>query len=165
MCFLIRYKSSNYFHSHQIYFVFSLVCHIFAYNINKRCMNKSLIKDWEHTVTEKISSNKDTAGFPVPEDYNTTEDEVREYAYDKQRILDRDEERKKHLVIPGIILVMPVIILSYFGDGTAILLLGVGIGVVLALLYYAVMRLIDKLQLKRMYNADVEKYIEAVMEY
>lgn len=128
-------------------------------------MDKNILADWEHTVMEKISGNKDTAGFPVPETYNTDENEVKDYVYDKQRILDRDGERKKNLVIPGIILVMPVIILSYFGDGTPILLLGVGMGIVLSLLYFAVMRIVDSIRLKRMYNADIESYLDAVMSF
>ena len=128
-------------------------------------MDKKSVADWEHTVIEKMERNKGVAGFPEPKDYNTTEAEVKDYTYDKQRILDRDEERKKNLVIPGILLVMPVIILSYFGDGTTLLLFGVAFGVVLALLYYAVMRLVDNIKIKRIYNADVEEYIEAVLSY
>ena len=124
-------------------------------------MDKILV-DWEHSMMDKINRNKEIAGFPTPENYNTSESEVKDYIYDKQRILDLDEERKKNLVIPGIILVMPVIILSYFGDGTVILLLGVGAGVVLSLLYFVVMRLVDNIRLKKMYNADIESYLDAV---
>ena len=124
-------------------------------------MDKILV-DWEHSMMDKINRNKETADFPTPENYNTSESEVKDYIYDKQRILDLDEERKKNLVIPGIILVMPVIILSYFGDGTVILLLGVGAGVVLSLLYFVVMRLVDNIRFKKMYNADIESYLDAV---
>ena len=100
--------------------------------------------DWEQTITDKIDRNRNAKGFPVAEDFGTTDDDVKDYIYDKQRILDREEERKKSLTIPGIILVMPVIIISGFGEGVNLLLLGVVLGVILMLLYFVLMKSLDR---------------------
>lgn len=128
-------------------------------------MEINRITDWEHSITEKMESHKDDADFPRAEDYATTEAKVKEYVYDKQRILDRGEERGKNLVVPGIILVMPVIILSGFGDGVRVLFLGVLLGVIFVTVYFAVAKAVDKANIKKMYDYDIERYIKAVSDY
>ena len=90
---------------------------------------------------------------------------MKDYVYDKQRILDRGEERSRNLVIPGIILVMPVIILSGFGEGVKILLIGVLLGVIFTMLYFAIAKAIDKRRLNNMYDGDAERDIQAVSDY
>lgn len=130
------------------------------HKIEPRC-----VVDFEHTVTDIIECHKGNSGFPNAEDYDITDEEIQDYIYDKQRILDREEERCKNLVIPGIILVMPVIVLSGFGNGVALLLLGVFIGIVLMLLYFILMRAIDRHQLKKMYDSNIEEYIRDVMNF
>ena len=80
-------------------------------------------------------------------------------------MLDREEERKTNLVVPGIILVMPVIIMSGFGEGTELLLGGVLAGVILMLAYFAIMKAIDKRKIAGMYDKDIENYIEALERF
>ena len=121
--------------------------------------------DWEHSVTDKMDSCKNIDGCPQPEDFGTTEADVKDYAYDKQRVLDREEERKTNLVVPGIILVMPVIIMSGFGEGTELLLGGVLAGVILMLAYFAIMKAIDKRKIAGMYDKDIEDYIDALERF
>lgn len=121
--------------------------------------------DWEHSVTDKMDSCKNIDGCPQPEDFGTTEADVKDYAYDKQRVLDREEERKTNLVVPGIILVMPVIIMSGFGEGTELLLGGVLAGVILMLAYFAIMKALDKRKIAGMYDKDIENYIEALERF
>lgn len=130
------------------------------HSIKPRC-----VVDFEHMVTGIMESYKDNPDFPLAEEYGTTDEEVRDYVYDKQRILDREEERSKNLVVPGIILVMPVIILSGFGNGVVLLLLGVFIGVVLMLAYFMLMHASDKRRLKKMYDSRIEEYIKAVIGF
>ena len=108
------------------------------------------VMDWEHAVNSKIEEGAGVPGFPDPEDYGLSDDEVRDYVYDKQRVLDRGEERRKSLVVPGIILVMPVIILSGFGNSTTILFIGVALGIVFTMLYFIIMNAFDKSQLKKL---------------
>ncbi len=121
--------------------------------------------DWEHSVTDKMDSCKNIDGCPQPEDFGTTEADVKDYAYDKQRVLDREEERKTNLVVPGIILVMPVIIMSGFGEGTELLLGGVLAGVILMLAYFAIMKALDKRKIAGMYDKDIENYIKALERF
>lgn len=121
--------------------------------------------DWEHSVTDKMDSCKNIDGCPQPEDFGTTEADVKDYVYDKQRVLDREEERKTNLVVPGIILVMPVIIMSGFGEGTELLLGGVLAGFILMLAYFAIMKAIDKRKIAGMYDKDIENYIEALERF
>lgn len=116
-------------------------------------------------MTDKMDSCKNIDGCPQPEDFGTTEADVKDYVYDKQRVLDREEERKTNLVVPGIILVMPVIIMSGFGEGTELLLGGVLAGVILMLAYFAIMKAIDKRKIAGMYDKDIENYIEALERF
>ena len=116
-------------------------------------------------MTDKKDSCKNIDGCPQPEDFGTTEADVKDYAYDKQRMLDREEERKTNLVVPGIILVMPVIIMSGFGEGTELLLGGVLAGVILMLAYFAIMKALDKRKIAGMYDKDIENYIEALERF
>ena len=116
-------------------------------------------------MTDKMDSCKNIDGCPQPEDFGTTEADVKDYVYDKQRVLDREEERKTNLVVPGIILVMPVIIMSGFGEGTELLLGGVLAGVILMLAYFAIMKALDKRKIAGMYDKDIENYIEALERF
>lgn len=116
-------------------------------------------------MTDKMDSCKNIDGCPQSEDFGTTEADVKDYVYDKQRVLDREEERKTNLVVPGIILVMPVIIMSGFGEGTELLLGGVLAGVILMLAYFAIMKAIDKRKIAGMYDKDIENYIEALERF
>ena len=128
-------------------------------------METRALIDWEHTITAKIENNRDKENFPKPESFGITENEVKDYIYDKQRILDREEERSKKLIVPGMLLVLPIIVLSGFGQGIKLLLYGVAMGVVLMMLYFAVMKLINKTKLNRMANPDIEKYLDAVTRF
>ena len=116
-------------------------------------------------MTDKMDSCKNIDGCPQPEDFGTTEADVKDYVYDKQRVLDREEERKTNLVVPGIILVMRVIIMSCFCEGTELLLGGVLAGVILMLAYFAIMKAIDKRKIAGMYDKDIENYIEALERF
>ena len=60
-------------------------------------METRQIIDWEHAVKEKIESCKGKYGFPNAGDFGVTDKEVADYVYDKQRILDREDDRRKHL--------------------------------------------------------------------
>lgn len=120
--------------------------------------------DWGNIVIDIIDQNKSNTDFPNPEDFKTTEDEVKDYIYDKQRILDRSEERGKNLLVPGILLVMPAIILSGFGEGVKILFIGVLAGVLLTFFYFIIAKLIDKRQLAKMRNNDIEAYINKLTD-
>ena len=120
--------------------------------------------DWGNIVIDIIDQNKSNTDFPNPEDFKTTEDEVKDYIYDKQRILDRSEERGKNLLVPGILLVMPAIILSGFGEGVKILFIGVLAGVLLTFFYFVIAKLIDKRQLAKMRNNDIEAYINKLTD-
>jgi len=121
--------------------------------------------DWEHTLINKIENNNGKQGFPSVEDFGITIEDVKDYAYDKQRIFDREEERKKKLVVPGIILVMPPIVLSAFRNDTLTLLFGVVIGLLLVFIYNAIMKAIDNMDIRKMRRDEIEEYITAVMDY
>ena len=123
------------------------------------------VLDWEHAVSGKIERNKQKEGFPKAEGFGVTDAEVSDYIYDKQRILDRGEERRKNFIVSGILLVMPIIVLSAFGNGVSLLLAGVAAGIVLMVAYFIIMRAIDDGMLKKMADERIEKYIRAVMDF
>ena len=76
-----------------------------------------------------------------------------------------DWEHTLKLVVPGIILVMPPIILSAFRNDTLTLLFGVVLGLLLVFIYNAIMRAIDNMDIRKMRRDEIEEYITAVMDY
>ena len=113
------------------------------------------VLDWEHAVSGKIERNKQKEGFPKAEGFGVTDAEVSDYIYD----------RRKNLIVPGILLVMPIIVLSAFGNGVSLLLAGVAAGIVLMVAYFIIMRAVDDGMLKKMADERIEKYIRAVMDF
>ena len=49
--------------------------------------------------------------------------------------------------------------------GVKILLMGGLLGVIYTMLYFAIEKAIDKRRLKKMYDGDAERYIQAVSDY
>ena len=134
-------------------------------------MEANILDDYEHSVTNKIDKYKENADFPKPEDYAITSEELSDYLFDKQVLIDSLGTEKSQYTRGGIIAVIPVLVVSAIpeqnlpGGLTWSGILAVVIGVALALLEALIERLVRKIRIRKMRNEQIEKYIAAVFAY
>lgn len=128
------------------------------------------ILDYEHEVTNKIKQNADNPDFPSMSDYHLTQKMIDDYLFDKQAILDSKGSEKSQYTIAGILIVLPIVVLSLFPDdkmpwGKWSVFVGVVIGVILSLLEKLVMKYVIKIRLHKMRDEVIEHYIDDVLNY
>lgn len=98
------------------------------------------LNDFHHQVERIMENHKDDNGFPTPEEYQTTQAELDDYLFERQAILDSKGTERSRYTVAGIMIALPVIVLSAFPDnqfpwGEWSLFVAVGIGLALFLLY------------------------------
>lgn len=126
--------------------------------------------DFQQRVNRKIQLNKTYSDFPKAEDYGITESELSDYLFDKQAILDSEGSPRSQYTVAGILIVLPVIIISAFSEkdlpwGRWSLFVGLGIGLALAGCVKYLIKLLIRIRLKRMTNRKIDDYINAVLNY
>jgi len=126
--------------------------------------------DFQQCVNRKIQLNKTYSDFPKAEDYGITESELSDYLFDKQAILDSEGSPRSQYTVAGILIVLPVIIISAFSEkdlpwGRWSLFVGLGIGLALAGCVKYLVKLLIRIRLKRMANTKIDDYIHAVLNY
>lgn len=124
-----------------------------------------IIDDFEHSVTDKIARNKDNRLFPQIEKYGITNDELSDYLFEKQAILDSDADLRKKYTIYGFLLIIPVIVAQTFVNGALPLLMSLAVGACFCGVYWIVSRLLRKWKLKRISTPKLVKYIDDVLAY
>lgn len=124
-----------------------------------------ITSNWERRISNAIRNYKDSDGFPRLSSYGVEQAEFDDYVVEKQYLLDRLEQRKGSFVVPGALLIMPVVVISMFTDSVTGLVAGVFAGVVLATTYLFTMNAKDKKKLRKLYDERIERYIDAVLDY
>ena len=117
--------------------------------------------DFQQRVNRKIQLNKTYSDFPKAEDYGITESELSDYLFDKQAILDSEGSPRSQYTVAGILIVLPVIIISAFSEkdlpwGRWSLFVGLGIGLALAGCVKYLIKLLIRIRLKRMTNTQID---------
>ncbi|MDY4409336.1 MAG: hypothetical protein SPE56_00675 [Prevotella sp.] len=103
-------------------------------------LQPNLLDDYEHLISRGIEQHSGEAGFPQMEEAGITREELDDFLFEVQSALDSEGSQKAQLTKYGIVAVLPIIIFSAFpenmlpGRGYA-LYLGIGIGLLLALLW------------------------------
>ncbi len=133
-------------------------------------LQPNLLNDFEHQVLAKIAHHENEADFPRMEDYGLTRKQVEDYLYDYQLLLDREGSQKSQLTVYGIIAIIPTIALSAFPEnmlpwGKWSLMVGVSIGVLIALAIKAIRTIVTRVKVARHRGAypDASNYVDAVM--
>ena len=75
------------------------------------------------------------------------------------------EEEKRKLTIYGVLIIVPIAVVSFFFRDITGLLMGVLIGGVLSGLYYLFLKSKANKRWRRFEKANIEKYIEDVLQY
>ena len=103
-------------------------------------LQPNVLDDYEHLISRGIELHSGEAGFPQMEEAGITREELDDFLFEVQSALDSEGSQKAQLTKYGIVAVLPIIIFSAFpenmlpGRGYA-LYLGIGIGLLLALLW------------------------------
>lgn len=135
-------------------------------------LHPNLLNDFEHQVLAKMDRHENDPFFPQLENYRLTRKILEDYLCDYQIILDQEGSQRAQLTVYGIIAIVPTIVLSAFPESTLpwgkwSLLMGVGIGVLLASVIKVVRMTITRLKVNRHRNTypDASNYVDAVMRY
>lgn len=132
-------------------------------------LEKLVIDDFEHRVHQRIAMYEGNVGFPKMEDYGVTSEELDDYLFDRQVILDMAGSKKAQYTLAGILIVLPVIILSAFPEsaypwGEWTLFVAIGVGVLFYLLVRALIKMVISIRLRKQRIPKMECYIAAVLD-
>ena len=133
---------------------------------------KEMLNDFQHIVERRIEMNSHRADFPTMEKYNITEDELSDYLFDRQAIIDSKGSERSRYTLAGILILVPILILSALypvnemplGDWTLIVAVIAGLA-----LWGLVMMLQKTLIDMRLKNLDrqqpnVKSFVDAVLK-
>lgn len=124
-----------------------------------------IIDDFEHSVTDKMQQNKENPHFPQLETYGITEEELNDYLFDKQAIIDADADLRKKYTIYGFLLIFPVIVAQAFVNGALPLLMSLGGGACLCGIYFVASKLVRHWRLKRISTPQLERFVNDVLAF
>lgn len=128
--------------------------------------------DFQHRVERLIRDHKNDDGFPQLTDYEILEDELDDYLFDYQAILDSKGSERSRYTIALFLIALPVIVMSAFPEeslpwGGWSILVAVGIGLGLFFLYLGIQKAILKGRATRL-NAErkkVKQYVDDVLKF
>lgn len=120
-------------------------------------LQPNILDDYEHLVTNAIKRWGTEPDFPAMDGVES--EDLEDYLFEYQRTLDSEGSQKAQLTKYGIVAIIPIIILSAFPEsmlpwGKYTLVIGVAIGVALALCLKGLSVLLVKLRLRRLRNAN-----------
>ncbi|MCI6161290.1 MAG: hypothetical protein SPI18_02460 [Prevotella sp.] len=128
-------------------------------------MRKIVIDDYSHSVTDKMDAIKDKTNAPRMEKYGFSREDLDDYLFDKQALIDKEAERLSNYTMMGFLFALPIIVASAFWESTDALLICCGIGAAVVALYVFLGKLLFKAKLKQMHNNDIENYIKDVLAF
>ncbi|WP_231376002.1 hypothetical protein [Prevotella sp. AGR2160] len=133
-------------------------------------LDKPILDDFEHQVTRKMQQFEQDAAFPKLEDYGLSREKLDDYLFDKQAILDMGGSPRTQLTIAGVLIVLPVLILSAFPEesypfGSYTLFAAIALGILLALFAKSLLKMIIQVRLRKLADPKVDGFIHAVLRY
>ena len=137
-------------------------------------LEPNILEDFEHRVNLTIERHHDEAGFPQMSDYKVTREELDDYLFDYQAILDSEGTLRAQQTLYGIITVMPVIVLSAFPHDSltqysslTYILMALGVGITIALAIKLVRTWLKKSRLQRLRGERIAltQYVDAVIAF
>lgn len=79
-------------------------------------LQPNILDDFEHRIGQLIDHHGDEADFPKMEGTGLTRQDVDDFLFDYQAILDMHGTQKTQLTVYGIIALLPVLAVSAFPD-------------------------------------------------
>lgn len=130
------------------------------------------LNDFQHKVERLIRDHKDDEGFPLLEEFRLAQEELDDYLFERQAILDSKGSERSRYTVAGVLIALPVIVISAFPEkslpwGGWSLIVAVAIGIGLFLAYLAIQKTIIKTRLTHL-NANspaAKKYVDEVLKF
>ncbi len=136
------------------------------YNFAEKYDNmENISNDIEARVRKILAEHRSTEGFPKVEDYGITEDDLDDYLFDKQAIIDDVDSLRKKYTIYSVIFIIPFLVVAFYETTARNALIATACGLVLCGIYYLITMLVRYIRLHSMTNKKIEEYIEAIMKY
>ena len=124
-----------------------------------------LLDDMEHHVREAIARYKDAPGFPQLESYGVTEDELDDYLFDKQAVIDTVDDLRKKYTTWGIIFIIHTVIMAFFEQTFKNQMIGLAGGFVFCGIYWLLTKAAKAIRMRRLHNEAIERYLADVMAF
>lgn len=139
-----------------------------------RDLQPNILDDYEHRVTMLIEHHGDEPGFPKMEAYGVSREQLDDYLFDYQAILDSEGTIRAQQTMYGLIALVPVVVASAFPSDTLPwknditgLMASVAMGVALAAVVKGVRMVMKRARLKRCVaeRPKEARYVEAVLAF
>lgn len=121
--------------------------------------------DIEQRVRKILAAHRETEGFPNFEDYGISEDDLDDYLFNKQAIIDDVDSLRKKYTIYSVIFIIPFVVIAFYETTPRNALIAAGCGFLLCGIYYLLTILIRYIRLHSMKNQKIEEYIATIMKY
>lgn len=131
---------------------------------------KEMLNDFEHSVTSRINLYGNRSDFPKLSDYGIDRQDLDNYLFDKQAILDSGGSQRTQLTLAGLLIVLPVLALSAIPEsqyplGRWTQWAAIALGIFLALMAKGIMMLTIRLRIKKMADLKMDRYINDVLNF
>ncbi len=132
----------------------------------------TVVDDFQHQMENKIKNYAMDQGFP--QKGSISEEELSDYLFDYQAALDSEGSERSRYTIAGVLLILPILVMSAipeynlpFANMLANQVVAIGVGLVLFLLYYLLMKALVHHRIHRVNQAypEARDYINKVKAF
>lgn len=137
-------------------------------------LQPNILNDYEHRVNQLMAKHRQAPAFPQMEAMGVTRASLDDYLFEYQSVLDSEGTLRSQQTLYGIIMVLPVIVLSAFPQrslpwpaGLPSILAAVAIGAGIAAAVKGVRTLVRRSRLARLRreHAAEAAFVAAVMDF
>lgn len=144
----------------------------YMFRLQNTDMLEADLNDFQHKVERLIRDHKDEAGFPMLDAFRLEKEELDDYLFERQAILDSKGSERSRYTVAGFLIALPVIVISAFPEeslpwGTWSLLVAVAIGVGLFLIYLAIQKTVIRTRLSRLdaNSPEAKRFVDEVLKF
>ncbi len=144
----------------------------YMFKLQNTDMLEADLNDFQHKVERLIRDHKDEAGFPMLDAFRLEQEELDDYLFERQAILDSKGSERSRYTVAGFLIALPVIVISAFPEeslpwGTWSLLVAVAIGVGLFLIYLAIQKTVIRTRLSRLdaNSPEAKRFVDEVLKF
>lgn len=144
----------------------------YMFRLQNTDMLEADLNDFQHKVERLIRDHKDEAGFPMLDAFRLEQEELDDYLFERQAILDSKGSERSRYTVAGFLIALPVIVISAFPEeslpwGTWSLLVAMAIGVGLFLLYLAIQKTVIRTRLSRLdaNSPEAKRFVDEVLKF
>lgn len=144
----------------------------YMFRLQNTDMLEADLNDFQHKVERLIRDHKDEAGFPMLDAFRLEQEELDDYLFERQAILDSKGSERSRYTVAGFLIALPVIVISAFPEesllwGTWSLLVAVAIGVGLFLIYLAIQKTVIRTRLSRLdaNSPEAKRFVDEVLKF